>query len=155
MGAVLVMGTDRDEAYGWRAQSHAGALPGALLYTAGRGFGVPQGLPPAAMGAEEIYRPTTPEEARRDVRELAPHHPDVVKMWVTIFLTYFHRCFHTKVWRPSSPGAVVPLAAFNAFEISRSVIGSHGISFLCCGNVSSLGSAILGKKDSMKILALS
>ena len=64
VGAVLVMGTDRDEAYGWPAQSHAGTLPGALLYTAGRGFGVPQGMPPAAMGADEIYRPTTPEEAR-------------------------------------------------------------------------------------------
>ena len=38
VGAVLVMGTDHDEAYGWRAESHAGALPGALLYTAGRGF---------------------------------------------------------------------------------------------------------------------
>lgn len=32
VGAVLVMGTDHDEAYGWRAQSHAGTLPRALLY---------------------------------------------------------------------------------------------------------------------------
>jgi hypothetical protein len=37
------------------------------------------------MGADEIYRPTTPEEARLDVRGLAPHHPDVVKMWVDDF----------------------------------------------------------------------
>jgi imidazolonepropionase-like amidohydrolase len=91
VGAVLVMGTDRDEAYGWRAQSHAGTLPGALLYTAGRGFGVSQAMPPAAMGADEIYRPTAPEEARRDVRELAQHHPDVVKMWVDDFYGQYRR----------------------------------------------------------------
>jgi imidazolonepropionase-like amidohydrolase len=101
VGAVLVMGTDRDEAYGWRAQSHAGTLPGALLYTAGRGFGVPQGLPPAAMGADEIYRPTTPEEARRDVRELAPHHPDVVKMWVDDFYGQYPKM------KPEIYGAII------------------------------------------------
>ncbi|WP_263357560.1 amidohydrolase family protein [Acidicapsa ligni] len=71
VGAVMVMGTDRDEAYQWREESHAGKIPGALIYTAGRGFGVPGGLPPAAMGADEIYRPATADEARKDVRELA------------------------------------------------------------------------------------
>ena len=71
VGAVMVMGTDRDEAYEWREQSHAGKLPGALLYTAGRGFGVPGGLPPMGMGADEVYRPESAAEARQDVRELA------------------------------------------------------------------------------------
>ncbi len=85
VGAVLVMGTDRDAMYPWRAQSHAGTLPGALIYTAGRGFGVPEGVPPVSMGADAVYRPTTPEEARKDVQELAPHKPDVVKIWVDDF----------------------------------------------------------------------
>ena len=85
VGAVLVMGTDHDEAYGWRAESHAGTLPGAVMYTAGRGFGVPGGMPPLAMGMDEVYRPVTAEEARADVRELATHKPDVVKMWVDDF----------------------------------------------------------------------
>ncbi len=85
IGAVLVMGTDHDEAYAWRAESHAGTLPGALLYTAGRGFGAPQGMPPQAMGMDEVYRPTTVDEARADVRELAAHKPDLVKMWVDDF----------------------------------------------------------------------
>ncbi len=89
VGAVLVMGTDNDEAYAWRSKSQAGALPGALLYTAGRGFGVPQGLPPAAMGVDAVYRPATPGEARRDVQELATHKPDVVKIWVDDFWGQF------------------------------------------------------------------
>ncbi|HEY3989472.1 MAG TPA: amidohydrolase family protein [Acidobacteriaceae bacterium] len=101
VGAVLVMGRDRDEAYGWRAQSHEGTLPGALLYTAGRGFGVPQGLPPATMGADEIYRPATPEEARSDVRELARHHPDVVKMWVDDFYGQYPKM------KPEIYGAII------------------------------------------------
>jgi imidazolonepropionase-like amidohydrolase len=71
VGAVMVMGTDREEAYEWREQSHKGEIPGAMIYTAGRGFGVPSGLPPVAMGMESVYRPATPEEARKDVRELA------------------------------------------------------------------------------------
>jgi imidazolonepropionase-like amidohydrolase len=89
VGAVLVMGTDRDEAYGWRAESRAGKLPGALYYTAGRGFGVAGGLPPAAMGADSIYRPNTPEEARKDVDELATHQPDIVKLWLDDFWGQF------------------------------------------------------------------
>jgi len=85
VGAVLVMGTDRDEAYEWRSESHQGKLPGALIYTAGRGFGVPSGLPPVSMGTDLIYRPTTPEEARKNVDELATHHPDIVKLWLDDF----------------------------------------------------------------------
>jgi imidazolonepropionase-like amidohydrolase len=89
VGAVLVMGTDQDAAYAWRAESREGKLAGALYYTAGRGFGVAGGLPPAAMGADSIYRPNTPEEARKDVDELAAHHPDIVKLWLDDFWGQF------------------------------------------------------------------
>jgi imidazolonepropionase-like amidohydrolase len=85
VGAVQVMGTDHDEAYAWREESRVGKLPGAAFYTAGRGFGVPSGMPPLAMGMDQVYRPATPEEARKDVDELATHQPDVVKMWVDDF----------------------------------------------------------------------
>ena len=71
VGAVMVMGTDHDDVYQWREESHSGTLPGALIFTAGRGFGVPEGLPPVNMGADAAYRPTSAEEARKDVRELA------------------------------------------------------------------------------------
>jgi imidazolonepropionase-like amidohydrolase len=89
VGAVLVMGTDRDDAFAWRSESHDGKLPGATIYTAGRGFGVPAGLPPAAMGADTIYRPATAEEARKDVNELATHQPDIVKLWLDDFWGQF------------------------------------------------------------------
>jgi imidazolonepropionase-like amidohydrolase len=85
VGAVLVMGTDHDDVYAWRDESHQGTLPGALIYTAGRGFGVTNGLPPLSMGTDLVYRPTTPEEARKDVDELAQHHPDIVKLWLDDF----------------------------------------------------------------------
>jgi imidazolonepropionase-like amidohydrolase len=88
VGAVLVMGTDRDEAYEWRAESQEGKIPGATIYTAGRGFGVPGGLLPAAMGVD-LYRPTTPDEARKDVDELAANHPDLVKLWLDDFWGQF------------------------------------------------------------------
>ncbi len=85
VGAVQVMGTDHDEIYPWREESRQGSLPGAEIFTAGRGFGVPSGMPPLAMGMDQVYRPATPEEARKDVDELAQHHPDLVKMWVDDF----------------------------------------------------------------------
>jgi imidazolonepropionase-like amidohydrolase len=85
VSAVLVMGTDRDEAYQWRDESHQGTLPGALIYTAGRGFGAPEGVPPLSMGTDLVYRPTTPDEARKDVDELATHKPDIVKLWLDDF----------------------------------------------------------------------
>lgn len=85
VGAVLVMGTDRDQAYQWRSESHSGKLPGATIYTAGRGFGAPQGVPPVSMGTDLVYRPPTSDEARKDVDELAAHQPDVVKIWVDDF----------------------------------------------------------------------
>ncbi len=88
VGAVMVMGTDRDQAYEWRAESHEGKIPGATIYTAGRGFGVPGGLLPAAMNVD-LYRPNTPDEARKDVDELAAHHPDIVKLWLDDFWGQF------------------------------------------------------------------
>ena len=85
VGAVMVMGTDHDEIWHMREQSRAGTLPGATIYTAGGGFGVVGGLMPVSPGIDPLFRPTTPEEARADVRKLAPHRPDMVKMWVDDF----------------------------------------------------------------------
>jgi imidazolonepropionase-like amidohydrolase len=91
VGAVQVMGTDHDEAYQWRTESHAGTLPGAVFYTAGRGFGSPGGMPPLSMGMDAVYRPATPEEAGKDVDELATHKPDLVKLWLDDFYGQYTR----------------------------------------------------------------
>jgi imidazolonepropionase-like amidohydrolase len=73
------LGQDDEEIYKIRDAQHAGTLGGARLYTAGRGFLEYTGR---ANPADHRYRPQTPEEARADVRELAAHHPDFMKMWV-------------------------------------------------------------------------
>jgi imidazolonepropionase-like amidohydrolase len=85
VGAVQVMGTDHPEIWQWRAESRAGTRPGALIYTAGGGFGVVGGLLPVTPGIDPLFRPTTPEEARKDVRDLAVHKPDLIKIWVDDF----------------------------------------------------------------------
>ncbi len=82
VGTVVSLGNDQDLVYSLRERQRAGKLPGARLYTAGRGFGVPGGYPPGLASPADRYRPQTPEQARDEVRELAPHRPDFVKIWV-------------------------------------------------------------------------
>ena len=79
VATVASLGQDDDEIYKIRDAQHAGTMGGARLYTAGRGFLEYTGK---ANPADHRYRPQTPDEARADVRELAPHHPDFIKMWV-------------------------------------------------------------------------
>ena len=68
-----------DLIYKLRDAQHVGTLGGARLFTAGRGFAEVSAHP---SPADIRYRPKTPDEARADVRELAVHHPDYLKMWV-------------------------------------------------------------------------
>ena len=84
-----------------------------------------------------------------------PNSINFVNRWVTVPQRYVHRCFHTKVRIPSSPGAVVPLATLNDWCISSSEIGSHLISSQHGMMVSSSASAVLGKNTSRNALALS
>jgi imidazolonepropionase-like amidohydrolase len=79
VATVASLGQDDDEVYKIRDAQHAGNFGGARLYTAGRGFVEYTGK---VNPADHRYRPQTPDEARADVRELAPHHPDFIKMWV-------------------------------------------------------------------------
>lgn len=78
---VLSLGTDQDLIFTLRDSSQKGLLPGAVLYTAGYGFGVTGGVPPTVFG-NKIMRPHTPEEATQDMRALATLKPDFVKIWV-------------------------------------------------------------------------
>lgn len=79
---VLSLGLNRDLGYDVRDQQRAGKLGGATLLTAGRGIGVPNGAPPLAVAADQVYRPATPDEARRNVDDFASRHADIVKVWV-------------------------------------------------------------------------
>lgn len=81
VGAILSMGTEHPVGVKIRDSSRAGLIPGAVMYSAIYGFGTKE-LPPASMGFSDVYRPETVEEAIKDVDELAPLHPDVIKIWV-------------------------------------------------------------------------
>jgi imidazolonepropionase-like amidohydrolase len=79
---ILSLGLNRDLVYQLRAEQQAGRLGGATIFTAGRGIGVPDGAPPLLVAPDQVYRPATVEEARRNVDEMAGHHVDIVKIWV-------------------------------------------------------------------------
>ena len=82
---VTALGLNRPLFYELQGQFHTGALPGADLFGADRGIGVVTGAPPVPAESDQLYRPQTPEQARKDVRETAARHPSLVKIWVDDF----------------------------------------------------------------------
>jgi imidazolonepropionase-like amidohydrolase len=82
--SMLSLGLNHDLIYDLRAKQRKGEFDpqGATIFTAGRGIGVPGGAPPLNVGDNQVYRPATAEEARADVREMAAHNPDIIKIWV-------------------------------------------------------------------------
>jgi len=79
VATVASFGQDEDPIYSVRDAQHAGTVGGARVYTAGHGFLEYTGK---SYPNDSRYRPQTADEARADVRELAAHHPDYIKMWV-------------------------------------------------------------------------
>lgn len=79
VATVASFGQDENEIYKIRDAQREGTIGGARLFTAGHGFLEYTGK---ANPTDHRYRPQNPDEARADVRELATHHPDYIKMWV-------------------------------------------------------------------------
>src|SRR5262249_30227442 len=80
--SVLARGLNRDLGYQIRDEQRRAGVPGASLFTAGRGIGAPGGAPPVPVAPDQVYRPKAPEEAVADVEEAAAHKPDYFKIWV-------------------------------------------------------------------------
>ena len=80
--AVLSLGMNKDLLYGLRDRQRTGQFPGADIFTADRGLGVASAAPPQAVGPDQVARPSTPDEARQMVRQMAARHPDIIKLWV-------------------------------------------------------------------------
>src|SRR3989441_833840 len=79
VGTVVSLGNDQDLVYSLRERQPAGKLPGARLYTAGRGFGVPGGYPPRPARPPHPARPQTPRQPRPGGRGRAPPRPALRK----------------------------------------------------------------------------
>ena len=79
---IMSLGVNRDLVYELKKEQREGKLDGATIFTAGRGIGVQGGAPGLPAAADQIYRPATAAQARKDVDELAAHHADMVKIWV-------------------------------------------------------------------------
>ncbi len=79
VATVASFGQDEDAIFSVRDGQHAGSVGGARVYTAGHGF---LEYTDKSYPNDSRYRPQTADEARADVRELAVHHPDYIKMWV-------------------------------------------------------------------------
>lgn len=80
--SVMLLGLNRDLVYELRDEQRKGTFPGATIFTAGRGLGVEHGAPPVPVAPDQEYTPKSADEARAQVREMAAHHPDLVKFWL-------------------------------------------------------------------------
>ena len=104
VGAILSMGTEQPLGVAIRDSSRNGLIPGATMFSAIYGFGVKGAMPPEGMGMTHIYRPTTPEEATRQVRELVAFRPDVIKMWVDDFYGQYSK---DQIMKPEIYAAII------------------------------------------------
>ena len=78
---VRSMGLERDAGFAARKAERDGALLTTRLFTAGRGFTAPGGHPSQEVG--DIARQTDdPDDARRQVAEMAAQQVDCIKIWV-------------------------------------------------------------------------
>jgi imidazolonepropionase-like amidohydrolase len=82
---VTSLGLNGPLFYDVQSDMRAGKLAGSDLFGADRGFGVPDAAPPVKVGPDQLYRPTTANEARAMVRESAAHGPALLKIWVDDF----------------------------------------------------------------------
>ena len=81
---VLAMGTDRALLFenGFYDSIKNRLEPGARLYSAGRGFGTPAGMPPVDFAMDNVFRPSGVDQARAQVDSLSKLKPALIKMWV-------------------------------------------------------------------------
>ncbi len=78
---VRSVGTEREAGLAIRELQRAGTVATSRLFTAGRGFTAPGGHPSQEIG-DIARQPPNPEDARRQVRELAAQRVDLIKIWI-------------------------------------------------------------------------
>jgi imidazolonepropionase-like amidohydrolase len=136
VGAMLSMGTDGKRFAEIREESRRGTLPGADVYTAGMGFGAKNGVPPAAMGFTEVFRPETPAEARSEVAKQVPQKPDFIKLWVDDFWGQYPKM------SPEIYGAIIDEAHKNGLRVAAHVYHLEDARWLVADGVDVLAHSI-------------
>lgn len=94
VGHVLSLGTDQPwltDVLQHRGSDDARFADTARGYSAGIGFGAVDGWPPELTSPERRYRPTSPEQARAQVNELADRKVRILKIWVDDFGGKLHK----------------------------------------------------------------
>jgi imidazolonepropionase-like amidohydrolase len=80
---VASMGTDQPLVYEIREEQRRSRPHEARIFTTGRGFTAKGGYPTQPGGIPGVpHEENDPAQAAADVRVLATHHPDLVKIWV-------------------------------------------------------------------------
>ena len=136
---VMSLGMNLDLLYKLRAEQSKGKLDGATILTAGRGIGVPGGVPAPGLQDDPVYRPKTPEEARQDVREMAKEHPNLIKIWVDDNLGKLPRP------DPAVYGAVIEQAHELNLRVAAQVYTLEGADRLLADHVDILADSIRDK----------
>ena len=113
---VTSLGLNLAPFYAVQPQAHSGATRTADLFGADKGFGAPNSAPPASLETDDVYRPSTPEEARSQVRETAQRHPDLLKIWVDDMHGRFAAKMNPEVYK-----AVIDEAHANGLRVAAHV----------------------------------
>ncbi|MBC7794393.1 MAG: amidohydrolase family protein [Clostridia bacterium] len=113
IGAVISLGSDRDEILAVRSATRVTSSP--LVYSALQGFGVPNGLPPLELGFDQAYRPATADEARSNVDAVALKGPDIIKIWVDDFWGKYPKM------KPEIYGAIIEQAHSRGLKVAAHV----------------------------------
>jgi imidazolonepropionase-like amidohydrolase len=79
---MVSLGMNKDLLYQLRSEQGKGNLLGTTILTADRGIGTPGGVPAVRVDSDQLYRPSTPEQARKAVQEMASRDANLVKIWV-------------------------------------------------------------------------
>lgn len=79
---MISLGMNKDLLYQLRSEQEKANLGGTTILTADRGLGTPGGVPAVDVAPDQLYRPATPEEARKAVQEMAARDPNLIKIWV-------------------------------------------------------------------------
>jgi imidazolonepropionase-like amidohydrolase len=146
--SILSLGANRDLGYDLRDEQRRGTFPGATLFTAGRGIGVPDGAPPLLLASDQVYRPKTTEEARAAVRETAAHHPDMLKLWVDDVYSKYPKM------KPEMYQAVIEEAHRQAVRVAAHVFYLADAKALVSAGVDALAHSIRDKPVDSELIAM-